>query len=75
MVVVFDCNGPSDITKGQAPKPFEFVAIVGAELKKSDWNFSGRSATSRRTITASVTAQGRAKMVSNWIYKTPEFPG
>jgi hypothetical protein len=45
--------------------------VVGAELKKSDWLFAGRSETSRRTITASVTASGYEKMLANWIYKEP----
>jgi hypothetical protein len=41
-------------------------------LKKEDWKFSGRSATSRRTITASVTPSGFAKMEANWIYRASE---
>jgi hypothetical protein len=31
------------------------------------------TATSRRTITASVTQLGYQKMMSNWIYKAPEL--
>jgi hypothetical protein len=34
-----------------------------------DWAFSGRSATSRRTITASVTQGGVQKMKANWVYE------
>ena len=48
MVFVFDSNRPKD----EAPRPFRFVKVVGAELTKDDWLFSGRSETSRRTITA-----------------------
>lgn len=48
---------------------FKFLTVVGALLTKDDWLFSGRSETSRRTITASVTKSGFQKMTSNWIYK------
>lgn len=65
MVLVFDGNRPRDTT----PRPFRFVMVVGAQLAKSDWIFSGRSETSRRTITASVTDSGYQKMMANWIYR------
>lgn len=55
MVFVFDSNRPADSVNGVAPKPFRFVTVAGARLIKADWKFSGRSETSRRTITASVT--------------------
>jgi hypothetical protein len=69
MVFVFDSNTSRDAGRGIEPKPFRFVKVVGAALKKSDWAFSGRSATSRRTITASVTRTGLTKMEANWIYR------
>ncbi len=65
MVFVFESDRPQDIS----PKPFKFVKVVGAQLTKDDWLFSGRSATSRRTITASVTESGYEKMMANWIYQ------
>jgi hypothetical protein len=65
MVFVFDSNRPQDTDL----KPFKFIKVVGAQLTKDDWLFSGRSATSRRTITASVTESGYQKMMANWIYK------
>jgi hypothetical protein len=65
IVFVFDSNRPKD----GAPRPFHFVKVVGAELSKDDWLFSGRSETSRRTITASVTESGYQKMMANWIYQ------
>jgi hypothetical protein len=68
MVFVFDSNTSRDSLTDTPPRPFRFVAVYGAELERSDWNFSGRSETSRRTITASVTRTGYNKMVSNWIY-------
>lgn len=69
MVFVFDCNRPTDPAKNLPPRPFRFVKVVGAEPEKSDWQFSGRSSTSRRTITASITKTGFAKMEANWIYR------
>jgi hypothetical protein len=65
MVFVFDCNRPADLV----PRSFRFEMVVGAQLSKSDWIFSGRSTTSRRTITASVTDSGYQKMTANWISK------
>lgn len=69
MVFVFDSNSARDEALGLPPKPFRFLKVVGAMLTKEDWAFSGRSATSRRTITASVTRGGFAKMEQNWIYR------
>lgn len=70
-VFVFDSNRPVDVAKKIGPKPFRFVKVLGAQLTKEDWLFAGRSATSRRTITASVLPSGFAKMDANWIYKDP----
>jgi len=72
MVFVFDANSARDKAQGISPKPFRFVKVVGARLTKNDWSFSGRSKTSRRTITASVTRSGYNKMEANWIYRDPE---
>ncbi len=72
MVFVFDANSARDKAQGIPPKPFRFVKVVGARLTKNDWSFSGRSKTSRRTITASVTRSGYNKMEANWIYRDPE---
>lgn len=75
MVFVFDCNRPRDTAQGVKPRPFSFVKVVGAQLEESDWKFAGRSATSRRTITATVTPTGYAKMEANWLYRTPSTTG
>ncbi len=69
MVFVFDSNRPTDIVNDVAPRPFRFISVAGARLTKADWKFSGRSETSRRTITASVTESGYRKMTENWIYR------
>lgn len=71
MVFVFDSNTSRDDSQGIAPRPFRFEKVVGAELREEDWAFSGRSETSRRTITASVTRTGYNKMEKNWIYRAP----
>jgi hypothetical protein len=73
MVFMFDGNRPADTAKGIQPKPFRFMQVVGARLNKDDWLFSGRSGTSRRTITASVTQSGYEKMMANWIYKASDL--
>lgn len=68
MVFVFDSNTQRNQTLGIEPKPFRFVKVVGAQLTVADWSESGRSATSRRTPTASVLKSGYTKMAQNWIY-------
>lgn len=75
MVFVFACNRPRDTAQGVVPRPFTFVKVVGAQLEEADWKFSGRSETSRRTITAAVTPAGAAKMEANWIYRAPATAG
>jgi hypothetical protein len=69
LVFCFDSNTSRDVGLGIDPRPFRFTKVVGAQLEKSDWQFSGRSETSRRTITASVKKSGYEKMESNWIYR------
>lgn len=68
MVFYFDSNTSNDRIRGAPPKPFCFKGVYAAKLDKDDWAFSGRSETSRRTITASVTQSGVEKMKTNWIY-------
>lgn len=71
MVFVFDSNRPTDAVKDIPPRPFKFIKVVGARITREDWLYSGRSETSRRTITASITKSGYEKMMSNWIYQAP----
>lgn len=73
MVFLIDSNRRRDVFEGIPEKPFRFLAVYGAQLDMDDWSFSGRSDTSRRTITASVRASGRDKMKQNWIYEVPEL--
>ncbi len=70
LVFVFDSNRPRDSERDQ--RPFSFQLVAGARLSKDDWLFAGRSATSRRTITASVTKSGYEKLMANWIYRSPK---
>jgi hypothetical protein len=72
MVFVFASGRPSDAYTARERIRFRFLAVYGALLEKSDWQFSGRSNTSRRTITATVLPSGFGKMEKNWIYKGPE---
>ena len=80
MVFVFDANSANDeaqaIKRGEQPvaRPFKFVEVLGAQLEHADWQFSGRSATSRRTITATIKPSGYEKMAANWIYRDPTIP-
>jgi hypothetical protein len=67
IVFVFDSNTSND-KPGVSPKSFCFKSVFAARLDEDDWAFSGRSGTSRRTITASVTQSGVRKMKANWIY-------
>ncbi len=69
MVFHFGSNTSRDRSKGIDPKPFRFRGVYAAKLEKEDWAFSGRSATSRRTITASVNRSGVEKMKTNWVYE------
>jgi len=71
MIFIFASGRPSDAAKRIKPIRFRFLAVYGAMLTKADWKFAGRNKQSRRTITASVTDAGYAKMISNWIYKSP----
>lgn len=72
MVFHFDSNTASDVQREIAPRPFQFKGVYTARLEKEDWNFSGRSAASRRTITASVNRNGTQKMRANWVYQLGE---
>lgn len=73
LVVVFEVERFIKRQRGRESEkllvPFRFLMVIGAQLEKADWRFSGRTVTSRRTITASVTDTGYQKMMSNWIYK------
>lgn len=70
MIFVFRANAAADVMKSIKPMRFSFRAVYGAQLTKDDWQFSGRSETSRRTITASVKRSGLVKLTKNWIYRT-----
>jgi hypothetical protein len=47
----------------------EIASVLAAKLTKNDWSFSGRSATSRRTITASIKKEATERLRKNWIYR------
>ena len=72
MVFVFGGDRPADLRAAKKRKPFRFLAVFGALITKADWQFAGRSATSRRTISATVLPSGYEKMTRNGIYRAPE---
>jgi transcriptional regulator with XRE-family HTH domain len=69
MIFYFDCCTARTSKKEAIQKPFYFRGAYTAKLLKSDRSYSGRSSTSRRTITASVNKEGARKMKENWIYQ------
>ncbi len=68
-LMVFHFKSSSSSRKEPVSVPFQFRGVYAAKLEESDWGFSGRSANSRRTITASVKKSGAEKMKANWVYK------
>lgn len=68
MVFQYDSSTPDDDLQEVPLVPFHFKGVYAAKLEEEDWNYSGRSAESRRTITATVNASGKAKMRANWVY-------
>lgn len=72
-LMVFVFRSGRETPKIREARAFKFLLVAGALLSKKDWQFSGRSATSRRTITASVRPEGAARMMANWIYKSEEL--
>lgn len=72
-LTVFVFQSGREGAKVKGTPAFKFLVVAGALLSKQDWQFSGRSETSRRTITASVKPSGAAKMMANWIYKCKEL--
>lgn len=69
MVFSFEANSANDANKNLPARPFRFAGVFAAKLELEDWTYAGRSATSRRTITASVNPIGWQKMQANWVYK------
>jgi hypothetical protein len=72
MVFQFITGSVSDRRAADQARPFAFLGVYAAQLELDDWNYSGRSASSRRTITASVNASGMQKMRGNFVYRVSE---
>ncbi|MBM4085597.1 MAG: hypothetical protein FJ272_12470 [Planctomycetes bacterium] len=51
--------------------PPTYIEILCAKLMKTDWSFSGRKGSSRRTPTASITTAGVEKLRANFLYRLP----
>ena len=71
LIFIFEKEGLEDLIFLKKKKNFRFKMVLGAKLKLSDWKYSGRAPGSRRTPTASITHQGREKLLKNWIYLAP----
>ncbi|MFZ4767998.1 MAG: hypothetical protein ACOYMN_23870 [Roseimicrobium sp.] len=69
MVFVFDSDSPRLDALTMEKRAFSFIEVLAADLEKEDWQHAGRSATSRRTITAAIKRSGFEKLKSNWIYR------
>lgn len=65
-VVEFSCDVETLPVYEREPTIIRRVRI--AYLQHEDWSFSGRSPTSRRTPTASITRAGRAKLDEGTVY-------
>lgn len=66
MVVQFAVDVLTEPVYDRSPTTIERVLV--AELEEADWTFSGRSETSRRTITASINPLGYAKLAAGAVY-------
>ncbi len=72
-------HGLNDYLKSSGFRPLEELllgnslsGIISEKLDQADWSFSGRSGTSRRTPTASITAAGVEKLRNNFLYRLPD---
>lgn len=72
-VMIFRYVVDSKTIPVEARQPTKIVEVLAARLEMRDWNFSGRSETSRRTITASINRYGMAKLRGNPVYRDPAF--
>ncbi len=54
-------------------EPTRIDRMLCAQLRESDWSFSGRGEGSRRTPTASIKASGVAKLAANAVYLDPTY--
>jgi hypothetical protein len=66
MVIIVSVDTVTEPVYDRAPMHVDRVVV--ANLDEEDWNFSGRSATSRRTPTASINATGYAKLAKGEVY-------
>ena len=73
-LLVFRYTVDTDKTRKMKNRaPITFVQVLAADIKKADWQFSGRKGDSRRTPTASVIKTGMEKLRRNPVYQDPNF--
>ena len=69
--VVFRYERGDPESELQDMDPIQLVQVLAGSLNEEDWSHSGRSDTSRRTITSSIIGSGMYKLRSNPIYEDP----
>lgn len=72
-IMVFQYEVDTQTQPVEQRTPTRFVRVLCAQLTENDWSFSGRSANSRRTITASVLRPGYEKLVARPVYQDPTY--
>lgn len=72
-ILIFQYEIDLETEPVQDRQPTRFVKVLIAQLDETDWSFSGRSETSRRTITASILRSGREKLLAKPLYLDPTY--
>jgi hypothetical protein len=72
-IMIFQYKVDTETLPVENRAPTQFVRVLCAQLEEADWSFSGRSATSRRTITASILESGYEKLTLRPIYQDPTY--
>jgi hypothetical protein len=72
-IMIFQYEVDKETMPVEDRRPTRFVRVLCAQLEEEDWRFSGRSATSRRTITASILESGYKKLTQKPIYQDPTY--
>ncbi len=72
-ICIFQYQIDSQTEPIEEREPTKFVRVLLAQLDESDWSFSGRRETSRRTPTASILRSGKEKLLSNPVYLDPTY--
>lgn len=72
-ILIFQYQVDLETEPVEERQPTKFVRVLIAQLEEDDWSFSGRSGTSRRTITASILRSGMEKLLATPLYLDPTY--